>query len=82
MCCWRNDLLTHGHYWRAESGWVDPWLRPFPMLEGGDRKQYIADTLVLRELVTTSPDPLVSWQGQPTNTEVLGDSSVPGKGSR
>ena len=52
------------------------------MLEGGDRKQYIADNLVLRELVITIPDPLLSWQGQPTNTEVLGDSTVPGKGSR
>ena len=31
------------------------------MPEGGDRKQYLADTLVQRELVIISRDPLVSW---------------------
>lgn len=72
MCCWRNVLLTHGHC--GELG--DPWLRPLLVLEGGERKQQLVDTLMLGELVVTSPGTPVSWQGQPADSEVLGDWAV------
>ena len=47
----------------AERGLVDPWLRPFPVLEGGKRKQQLVDTLMLRELVITSfrPPCVLAW---------------------
>ena len=45
-----------GHPWALGVGLlVDPWSRPLLVLEGGERKQELVDTLTLSELVVTSP---------------------------